>query len=442
MTELLTRTTTSSRLNDSADSSRGGVVSSVWARGIVSALWAAALGCAVLLVVVLVAWAADSRSAASAASAIRTALQMWLAAHRVPMQVEGGTIVLAPLGLTLALGWLVARAAAVLARGQQVDDPRGVGVVAVAVGVPYAVIATFVAAAAQSPHVRPAPVVALVGGLLLGILSAGWGAARGVGLVRACWSLLPPSVGRTVAAGLGAAGVLLGGGLLLVVAALSTHAAGAWSDVGTLGGGAVGAGAVVALDLVLVPNAALAAVGYLSGPGFAVGGATTVSIGSVHSGPLPALPLLAAVPRSPAGVAVELLVLATVVGAGLAAAVIVARLGERLLRTMLLALAGGAVAGLAVAVLVAGAGGSAGPGRVSMVGASPGQRGLGVGAEVAVVACGAAGGMTWQRGRGGGSRVRTRRKGAGRDAAQRTARSLGDPTREPVTVIASGAFAG
>jgi hypothetical protein len=399
MTELLTRTR-ASRSDDPVElSARGGWFSSVWARGAVSALWAASVGCAVLLVVVLIAWAADSRSASSAGSAIRTALQMWLAAHRVPMQVEGGTIVLAPLGLTLGLGWLVARAAAVLARGQQVDEPRGVGVVALAVGVPYGVIATFVAAAAHTSQVGPAPAIALLGGLVLGLVSAGWGAARGVGLVRACWSRLPSIVARTVAAGLCAAAVLVVGGLLLVVVALATHAASAWSDVGSLGGGAVGAGAVVALDVLLVPNAALAAIGYLSGPGFAVGGATTVSIGSVHSGPLPALPLLAAVPRSPAGVAVELLVLATVVGAGLAAAVIVARLGERLLRTMLLALAGGAVAGLAVAVLVAVAGGSAGPGRMSMVGASPWQTGLAAAAEVAVVACGAAGAMTWQRGR-------------------------------------------
>jgi uncharacterized protein DUF6350 len=400
MTELLTRTNASSRVAaGSGSAARGGVLTSVWARGVVSALWASALGCAALLVVVLIAWAADSRSAASAAGAIRTALQMWLAAHRVPMQVEGGTIVLAPLGLTLGFGWLVARAAAVLARGQEVDGPRGVGVVALAVGVPYGVIATFVAAAAQSSHVRPAPLAALLGGLTLGMLAAGWGAARGVGLVRVCWSRLPPLLARTVVAGLSAVGVLAVGGLLLVMAAMATHAAGAWAGVGALGGGAVAAAAVVALDLVLVPNAAFAAVGYLAGPGFAVGGATTVSLASVHRGPLPALPLLAAVPHSSAGPVVEVIVLAVLVGAGIAAAVVVARIGERLLRTMMLALAAGAVAGLIVAVLVAVAGGSAGPGRMSTVGASPWQTGLAVAAEVAVVACGAAGALTWQRGR-------------------------------------------
>lgn len=400
MTELLTRTTASSRVDDSVElSARGGVLSSVWGRGAVSALWATAVGCAVLVVVVLIAWAADSRSGASAGGAIRTALQIWLAGHRVPLHVEGGTVVLAPLGVTLGLAWLIARAAAVLARGQLVEEPRDVGIVALAVGLPYGVLATFVAAAAHSSQVRPAPAVALLGGLLLGVLSAGWGAARGVGLVRTCWSRLPVAVGRTTLAGLSSAGVLVAGALLLLLVSLATHGAAVWSAVTGLGGGPVAAGALVALDLVLVPNAALAAVGYLSGPGFAVGSATTVSIGAVHNGGLPAIPLVAAIPHSPAGAVVEVMVLATIVGAGLAAAVAVARLGERLLRTMLLATGAGAVAGVTIAVLVAVAGGSAGPGRMSTVGASPWQTGLAVAAEVAVVACGAAGAMTWHRGR-------------------------------------------
>jgi hypothetical protein len=400
MTELLTRTPTSSRLDDEPSLSvRGSVFSSVWGRGVISALWATAVGCAVLVVVVLIAWAADSRSGAGADNAIRTALQIWLAGHRVPLHVEGGTVVLAPLGLTLGMSWLVARAAAVLARGQHVDDPRDVGIVALAVGLPYGVLAAFVAAAAHSTQVQPAPAMALVGGVILGVLSAAWGAARGVGLVRVCWSRMPTTVGRTVAAGLASSGVLVVGGLLLVMVSLATHGAAVWSGVTDLGGGAVGAGVLVTLDLVLVPNAALAAVGYLSGPGFAVGGATTVSIGAVHSGGLPALPLVAAVPHSPAGLVVDAMVLATIVVAGLVAAVAVARLGERLLRTMLLAAGCGAVAGLTIAMLVAVAGGSAGPGRMNTVGASPWQTGLAVAAEVAVVACGAAGAMTWQRGR-------------------------------------------
>src|SRR4029078_9625863 len=92
-------------------------MSSVWGRGAVAALWVTAGGCAGLVVAVLRAWAADSRSGAGAGNAIRTALQLWLAAHRVPLHVEGGTIVLAPLGLTLGLGWVVARSARARASG-------------------------------------------------------------------------------------------------------------------------------------------------------------------------------------------------------------------------------------------------------------------------------------------------------------------------------------
>lgn len=399
MTELLTRTPASARTRDDERTAPVALMSSVWSRGAVSALWASALGCAILVVVVLIAWAADSRSGAGAGNAIRTALQLWLAAHRVPLHVESGTIVLAPLGLTLGLGWLVARAAAVLARGQQVDDPRGVAVVAVAVGVPYAVLAAFVAAAANSAHVSPDPVLALVGGLVLGVACAGWGAARGVGLVRACVARIPVNVARPTAAGLAAAGVLVAGGLLLVLVSLLAHAATAWSSVSVLGGGAVASGAVVLLDLALLPNAALAAVGYLAGPGFAIGSGSTVTIGGAHASSLPALPLLAAVPKSAAGMAVEVVVLAVLVAAGLTAAWSLARLGEPLVRTMVLALGAGAVAGVCVAVLVAVASGSAGPGRMTAVGASPWQTGLAVAAEVAAVACGAAGAMTWRRGR-------------------------------------------
>src|SRR4051812_34885289 len=123
MTELLTRppaATTSSTARDSAGTA------SVWWRGCLAALWAVAVGVAILMVVVLVVWATDARSGAGAGEAIRFALQLWLAAHKVPLHVSGATVAVAPLGLTLALAFVVARAAAVLARGHDVDDIGGV----------------------------------------------------------------------------------------------------------------------------------------------------------------------------------------------------------------------------------------------------------------------------------------------------------------------------
>lgn len=393
MTELLTRPPATDRtVGPSAEQS-------VWWRGTLSALWAVAVGVALLLVVVLVAWAADSRAASGAAAAIRTAFQLWLVSHRVPLDVAGGTIAIPPLLLTAGFAFLVARAAAVLARGQGVDDVAGVGVVALAVGLPYAALATFVAAAAHSAAVRPSPFAALGTGLLLGCAAAAWGAARGAGLVREAWRRLPHLVRVPLGAGAAAVAVLLAGATLLLIAGLLAHATEVLHAARVLGGGGVAATGLVLLDLALLPNAAVCVLGYLAGPGFAVGAGTSISVSGAHAADLPALPLLAAVPSGPAPFAVQVLGIAVLVVAGTVAAWLVARDGRPLLASMGLAALAGIAAGVVAVVVAALAGGPAGPGRMSVVGTSPWQLGLVVAGEVAVVACGAAGALTWRRGR-------------------------------------------
>src|SRR5437763_2020169 len=175
MTELLTRppAATTSATDEASETG------SVWWRGCLAALWAVAVGIAILMVVVLIVWATDARSGASAGEAIRFSLQLWLAAHKVPLHVGGATVAVAPLGLSLALAFVVARAAAVLARGHGVSTATGVLTVGTAVGVPYAVLAASVAAAATAPGVRPSPVAAMGAGLLVGWLAGRWGGARG-----------------------------------------------------------------------------------------------------------------------------------------------------------------------------------------------------------------------------------------------------------------------
>jgi hypothetical protein len=96
---------------------------------------------------------------------------------------------------------------------------------------------------------------------------------------------------------------------------------------------------------------------------------------------------------------VELVGIVILVAAGASAAWLVARAGRALLPSMGLALGAGAMTGLLTAIAVGLADGPAGPGRMSVLGASPWQTGLAVAGEVAVVACGAAGALTWRRGR-------------------------------------------
>jgi hypothetical protein len=391
MTELLTRARSS---YDDV-----GAHPSMWWRGALAAIWAVAVGVASLMVIALIAWAADSRTGASAGQAVRAALQIWLVAQRVPLRIGDGSIALSPLLLTLALAFLVARSAAVLARGHEIDDALGVGRVALAVGIPYGVLTTFVASAANSASVRPSPGAALACGTVMGLVASAWGAARGAGLVSASFGLLPDKVRVPVVAGAAAFAVLFAGATMLLVIDLVLHLGEAMSAADVLGGGAVAAIALIALTIALIPNASLCALGYLSGPGFTVGAGATVTLTGARPGALPTFPLIAAVPHGPAPAIVELVGIAILVAAGATAAGYVARGGYALLSSMGLALGAGAAAGVATALAVGLADGPAGPGRMSVLGASPWLTGLAVAGEVAVVACGAAGALTWRRGR-------------------------------------------
>lgn len=382
MTELLTRPPAASTpVTGSSDQQ------SIWWRGALAALWSVALGVAALIVLVLIVWATDPRSGASAAQAIRGALQLWLAAHKVPLHVGASTLAVAPLGLTLGVAFLVARAAAVLARGRDVDTTAGIVTVGLAVGVPYAVLAAFVAAAANGAPVRPSPVAAMTAGLLVGFLAATWGAARGTGRLTALVRRLPAGGGESLIAGAMAVGVLFVAGILLVLAALAVHAQTAADLTHVLGGGAVPGIALLVADALLLPNAAAAAVGYLAGPGFAVGAGTSVSLAGAHVGAVPSLPLLAALPHGAAPTGVRICAVLLILAAGGVAGWWVSReVRDGSLRPAVTrALGAAAAAGVIAAVLVAVAGGPGGPGRMSAVGASPWQVGLVLFGEVGFV---------------------------------------------------------
>src|SRR3954469_16510302 len=395
MTELLTRppAATASAVTDSS------ATGSVWWRGCLAALWAVAVGLATLVVLVLIVWATDSRSGAGAGQAIRFALQVWLVAHKVPLHVGAATVAVAPLGLTLALSFVVARAAAVLARGYDVRDVVGILTVGTAVGVPYAVLTAFVAAAATAPPVRPSPVAAMGCGLVVGWLAATWGAARGTIGVAAMMQALPRGAGRSLTAGAMATGLLFTAGMVLDLATLAVHARTAANLSDALGTGVVGGFALLLADALLLPNAALATVGYLTGPGFAVGSGTSVSLAGAHVGSVPALPLLAALPHGPAPLPVRLLAIVLLLLAGGLAAWWVVRDGETAPSAILSRIFGAAgCAGVLAALLVAAAAGPAGPGRMAAVGASAWQVGLVLAGEIAFVATLVALPLSWRRG--------------------------------------------
>ena len=381
MTELLTRPPAAKA---SATVARGEREASLWWRGALAATWAVSLGLAVLIVIVLIVWATDSRSGAGAGEAIRGALQLWLVSQKVPLHVRHGVIAVAPLGLTVVLAALVARAAAVLGRGHDIAGGSGVAMVALAVGIPYGVLTAFVAAAATSGVVRPSPIAAIGAGLVVGCLAAGCGATRAAGGFGSVASALPDALRASLNAATRAVLVLVGSGLLLSAIAIARNVGSAADAARLLGGGIVAGVALFLLDAMLVPNAAIAAIGYVSGPGFAVGTGTSVSLASVHLGAMPSLPLLAAVPHASASPMMWIAAFIAIAVAGAAAGWRVGRdAGATVWQLAGRAGSAGGLAGVAVAILVALAGGPAGSGRMTAVGASPWQVGLAVAGEVA-----------------------------------------------------------
>ena len=213
-----------------------------------------------------------------------------------------------------------------------------------------------------------------VGAVLLAGLAVGWGAGRESGLLDQALNRFP-GVTRALLRGV-LAGLLTALALCtaVVAVAVAADARGYAALSGSLGGAGAGVVGLLGLALLLLPNAAAAVLGLAAGPGFFVGTGTLVSVHGVTLSPVPALPLLAALPDTQA---VPLLAFVSQVIpalAGLVAGATVGRWfsdedggsGGRAHRHRL-----GVLLGVVSGVLVWIGGGVLGDGNLAVVGAPP-----------------------------------------------------------------------
>lgn len=370
-----------------AAAARNDLIASIWLRGVFAAGWAVAVGIASMIVLALVVWAADSKSTASAGGAMRFAVQLWLLAHRSPLRIPaGGALTIPPVVLTVLVGLLVVRGAAILARTVNPVDMSGLGRIVAAVTAPYAVLATILAAVARSSSLRPSIGAAFICAGLIGGAAATIGAVRGAELVRPAWRSVPVRLRGALEAAGASGAVVVGAATLLAIASLIAHVHGFGSAIGAFHGGP-GEFSMTLLSVLYLPNAVCFAVAYIVGPGFAIGSGTSVAYGGVHLGAVPAFPLLAAVPTGPAPWQIRVVLIAALVLAGVAAGLRIVRRAELDIREQLRrALLTGAVFGTVAAIVVGFAGGPGGPGRLGAVGPSPWQVGLITTAEISLVA--------------------------------------------------------
>ena len=332
---------------------------------------------AIAMAVALAGWyLADAGSHGQATDALRIGADAWLLGHGATVSAAGVPLGITPLGLAaliLAFGHRAGRRAG--GTLSYVPDDRRLGGALAVAAAAYVMAAIVVALVAAHGDGEVDLGQAIVGSAIVCLLGVGSGIAVGCGRAAAWWTLVPGHVRSVLRGALAAAGLLLVAGTVLVGAALAvsfSQTANVFSDLELSFGNAL---MVLLAAALLVPNAALLAVAYIAGPGFTIGTGTTVSASAVALGPLPAFPLLAALPvdgTPPSWFAAvyAVPVLCAAFAAGLAQArYAVPAWDSAALRGFATGIGGAAV----VWLLVVFAGGPMGTGRMADIGAPEGE---------------------------------------------------------------------
>lgn len=195
--------------------------------------------------------------------------------------------------------------------------------------------------------------------------------------------------GAALRAGLGTVATVIAVASVLTAAALVLGYGQVIALYESVQAGVLGGVALTAAQLALVPTLVIWAASWLIGPGFAIGAGSTVSPIAVTLGPLPAVPVLGALPvePSPLGFASLLVPVLAAFVAGIAVRPrLVAHIGDSSFGLWAIATAvlAAIVAGIAAGFLAFVAAGPAGPGRLAAVGPDPVTVGLWMLAETLI----------------------------------------------------------
>lgn len=375
------------------------------------ALLVVAIGVAIPLLPATVLWAAQFGFAPDWLGFWRAAVDIWLIGHGVDVTfvldeatalaigAPAGTVVpvtIAALGFALLTLLLGVRA------GDRIAETghRLLGeLTSLAVFAGLSFLLTY---SVLDPSARPSlwqgtllPALVFGVGLLLGVLRAGaesgpeangssvrdwiadWspgtratiGGALKAGAASVCLTLIASSVAATA--------VIVAGYAQVIRMYETLHTEVLGGIIVTLG------------QLAFVPNVVIWAASWFAGPGFALGVGSQVSPLGTSVGPLPALPILGALPAGDlafgfVGLAVPIIA-GFLAGAAVRPAVVRA-LGDRprAAAFAIITVGGGAFGGLLLGLLAAASAGSLGPGRFSQIGPDPVAVGVAAALEFAI----------------------------------------------------------
>ena len=238
--------------------------------------------------IALVAWATAGSASGSTTDPIRGAVWIWLGAHHIPFQLAlpptgiAGYLTYLPIG-AIFLPFIVVRTSFLRALDRLKGDYHDLNSVRLIFSTIYAVLATALAFASRSESISPQWYLAPIFAFLIALF-----ATMTVGVRMA------PS--RTLRTALRLHAIILGTSLIAVSLLIFTNLDQIKKITISLQPGIFGGVLLLILNILYLPNAAIALASYFSGTGLAVGAGTIVSPWWHELGQIPALPLLGILP--------------------------------------------------------------------------------------------------------------------------------------------------
>jgi hypothetical protein len=238
----------------------------------------------------LLAWATAGSSNGDTSDPMRAALWIWLGAHHIPFHLalppagQAGLLSYLPLG-ALIFPFLAARSGFARAMDQIDRDARGVRLTRSLFSLMYAGIATLLAWVSKSSTVEP-----ILYFVPIATLPLAWFATSTVRIFSPRKQFISFGLAiRVIAVVMGVASIVLAASLFQNRATIANLTL-------VLEPGWLGGILLFILSVLYIPNAVVATLSYLVGPGFAIGTGTVVSALTHRISEIPALPLLGALP--------------------------------------------------------------------------------------------------------------------------------------------------
>ena len=368
------------------------------------AVLTAGIGIAVPLVPLTVIWATQYGFGPDWLIFWRAAVDVWLVGHGVDLTLVPDAAIQSlvgsaePVRVTMAaLGFALLTLLLGVRAGSRITETghRILGVVSAASA--FGAVSTVVTWTVLLPVARPSfwqgavlPTVVFVGGMTLAVLVSepelgpDAGASPLSRLVRR-WSARALAVSAAaVRAGFGAVAITVLASAVAVAVLMVGNYAQLIRLYESLHADVAGSVAITVGQLAVLPNLVVWAASWFAGPGFALGLGSSISPLGTVAGPLPAIPVLGAIPTGQLTFGYAGLIVPILAGllAGMAARRRASAGSEHVVGGwgLLASAGGGTVGGLTMGFLAWVSAGSAGPGRFVQLGPDP----LAVGAATAV----------------------------------------------------------